>query len=128
MATRSALVEKLVLTLHLNVAERKMLGSEPVRASEVANVIARVLKNCGKFPPDATPWQQGRNVFEGHFLEVLRDARVRLWWQRHLATNPYQLAEQRHWDFSNSNRAVAEFVKKEWVEPHEGIDGIPIKV
>ena len=51
MATRSALVEKLVLTLHLNVAERKMLGSEPVRASEVANVITRVLKNCGKFPP-----------------------------------------------------------------------------
>ncbi len=77
MPDRNSLIEKLVLTLHLNVAERSMLGAEPVRECEVPTVIKRVLKDCGRFPPDATPWQQGQNVFEGHFLEVRPDGRLR---------------------------------------------------
>jgi hypothetical protein len=126
MPDRSSLIEKLVLTLHLNVAERKILGMKPVLESEVATVIKRVLEDRGRFPPHATPWQQGHNVFEGHFLELHSSGRARLWWQRHLATNPYQLAEQRYWDFSDVERAVVEFVRKEWVAVHGGIDGIPI--
>jgi len=125
MPDRSSLIEKLVLTLHLNVAERKAFGPDPVLKSEVSSVVLRVLKDSGRFPPEAAPWQQGRNVFEGYFLEPLPDGTVRLWCQRHLATNPYQLAQQIHSDFSDLNRAVEEFVTKEWAAAQ--IDGIPIR-
>ena len=37
---RAELLEKLVTTLHLNVAERKMLGAEPVRQGEITKELA----------------------------------------------------------------------------------------
>jgi hypothetical protein len=83
-----------------------------------------VLKESGRFPLHASPWQQGQSVFEGHFLELLATGAVRLWCQRHLATNPYQLAQQKHWDFTDLNLAVEQFVTREWAKAQ--IDGIPI--
>ena len=121
---RAELLEKLVTTLHLNVAERKMLGAEPVRNAEIASAIMRVLNRVGKFPPNAGPAQPKQAVFEGHFLQTLPDGIVRLWLQRHHPTNPHELAEQKHEDFSDKKQAVHEFVTREW--QHCQIDGISI--
>jgi hypothetical protein len=125
MADRDTLVEKLVTTLHLNVAEREALGSDSILKSEVISVISRVLKKSGWFPANAAPWQQGRPVFEGHFLELLPAGGTRLWWQRGLATSLEQLAEQRRWEFEDQARAIEEFVAKEWARTQ--IDGIQIE-
>jgi hypothetical protein len=124
MVDRNSLVEKLVSTLHLNVAERKILVSMPVQKSEILSAVKRLLDNSGRFPPNARLWHQGQNVFEGHFLELLPNGTVRLWWQRHHATNPSQLAEQKHWDFADIGLGVEEFVTKEWADAQ--IDGIRI--
>jgi len=52
---REALIEKLVVTLHLNVPERQMLGSEDVSVTEVAAVVKRLLEQDNVFPPNAKP-------------------------------------------------------------------------
>jgi hypothetical protein len=43
-ATREALIEKLVISLHLSVPERRLLGSECVSVEEVTAVVKRLLK------------------------------------------------------------------------------------
>jgi hypothetical protein len=53
--TREALIEKLVVTLHLNVPERQMLGSHDLSVAEVAAVVKRLLERDGVFPPNAKP-------------------------------------------------------------------------
>jgi len=78
------LIEKLVLTLHLSVPERQMLGSGPVRFAEVAAVITQSLDETGRFPPNVKTWEVGQIVFEGHFLEIQPNKKVRLWLQRAL--------------------------------------------
>jgi len=124
MVERSALVEELVLTSHLNVAERELLGSEVISISEVRSIILRSLERIGRFPQHAVQWEPGALVFEGHFLEMLDGGRVRMWWQRSAPIDPLKLAERRHWDFSNSAEAANEFVRREWVTGD--IDGISI--
>jgi len=128
MSKRQSLIEKLVLTLHLSVPERQMLGSGPVRFAEVAAVITQSLDETGRFPPNVKTWEVGQIVFEGHFLEIQPNKKVRLWLQRALPVVPCQLADRQHWDFSDANLAVAEFVRREWLEQHRGIDGIEISL
>jgi hypothetical protein len=122
MIERGRLIEKLVSTLHLNVAERKALGPEPVSRIEISAAILRIFTNSGRFPPHARPWQPGLTVFEGHFLELLGDGRIRLWCQRSLVTNPAQLGGQIYQDFSDSTKAIEEFITREWAKGN--IDGI----
>jgi hypothetical protein len=119
---RSSLIDKLALTLHLNMPERTTLGL-PVRRSEIESAVLRLLRESGHFPPNARPWREGENVFEGHFLELLPNGGVRLWWQRHFATDPHELAQQIHSDFSDAHAAVKAFVAREWAR---GIDGIQL--
>ena len=38
-------------------------------------------------------------------------------------TNPYQMADHGHLDFSNPARDVGEFIKREW--PRRNVDRIP---
>jgi hypothetical protein len=123
MTVRESLIEKLASTLHLNVSERAALGPEPISRAEVSAAVLRVFRASGQFPPHAYPWRPGRPVFEGHFLELLANGTARLWWQRHLATNPAQLAEQMHMDFSSPAEAVDEFITREWRQGH--VDGVP---
>jgi len=52
---REALLEKLVVSLHLNMPERQMLGSDAVSVEEVAAVVKRLLDKNGVFPPNAKP-------------------------------------------------------------------------
>ena len=80
--TREALVEKLVVSLHLNVPERQLLGSDCVSVEEVAAVVKRLFEQDGHFPPIARLWQPGELCFEGFFLLMLPDGKVQMAWQR----------------------------------------------
>ena len=118
---RKDLLEKLVLSLHLNVPERQSLGVKSVSAKEVAVIVKHQLETSGVFPPNAKPWQSGKPVFEGFFLVKLSNGGARLAWQRHHPINPYVLADQGNTDFDDMDEAVSTFMQKEW---RNGIDGI----
>jgi hypothetical protein len=119
---RAQLIEKLVTTFHLSVAERQSLGSETIRKSEVARVIARVLVENGRFPSHARRWTPGKVVYEGYRIEITPNGIVRLSVQRGDAINPSQLAGERDWDFSIADEAIDQFISGEW--PNGEIDGV----
>jgi hypothetical protein len=118
--TREALIEKLVVLLHLNVPERRMLGADCVSVEEVAAVVKRLLEQNGVFPPTAGHWQPGEIVFEGHFLVKRPDGRVQLTCQRGYAIRPTELAERASSEYDNVDDAVSRFIESEW---SRGIDG-----
>jgi hypothetical protein len=118
---RNDLLEKLVISLHLNVPERQILGAGPVSAKEIATIVKRLLETNGVFPPKAKPWAPGETVFEGFFLVKQPSGGVRLTWQRQHPINPYVLADQGSSDFANLDDAISTFMRKEW---SNGIDGI----
>jgi hypothetical protein len=119
---REQLIEKLVTTFHLSVDERKSLGPETIRKSEIAHMIARSLAEKGRFPPHARRWTAGNLVYEGYLVEVIPNGIVRLTLQRGGAISPRQLADERHWNFSIVEEAIDEFIRGEW--PGGEIDGI----
>jgi hypothetical protein len=118
---RENLLEQLVVSLHLNVPERQILGAHSVSAKEIAAIVKRLLETKGVFPPSAKPWAPGETVFEGFFLVKQPSGGVRLAWQRHHPINPYILADQGSSDFANVDDAIWTFIRKEW---SNGIDGI----
>ena len=121
--TREALVEKLVVSLHLNVPERQMLGSDCVSVEEVAAVVKRLFEQVGHFPPIARLWQPGELCFEGFFLVERPDGKIQMAWQRSNPIDPKQLAEQSSSEFSDPDEAILAFIESEWPE---GIDGIAL--
>jgi hypothetical protein len=120
---REALIEKLVVSLHLNVLERQMLGSDEVSVAEVAAVVKRLLERDGVFPANAKPWQPGAPVFEGFFLTKYPDGKVQMTGQRPHPIRPYALAEQVSYECDGLDQAVQKFISKAW---SNGIDGIPL--
>jgi hypothetical protein len=100
---REALIEKLVVSLHLNVPERIMLASHPVSVEEVAAAVKRLLEKDDVFPPNAKPWQPGEIVFEGFFLVKRPNGDVRLAWQRSNPIKPYELADQGGAEYDNAD-------------------------
>ena len=118
---REALLEKLVVSLHLNMPERQMLGSDAVSVEEVAAVVKRLLDKNGVFPPNAKPWQLGEIVFEGFFLAKRPDWKVRLAWQRSNPIKPNELEDHGSLEYDNADDAVSRFIQSEW---SKGIDGI----
>jgi hypothetical protein len=123
ISTREALLEKLVISLHLNVPERRILGSDCVSVDEVAAVVKRLLERNGLFPPNAKPWQPGEIVFEGFFLVKRPDGKVQMCWQRSNPILPTQLADQGSAEYDDLDEAVSRFIQSEW---GSGIDGIPL--
>ena len=122
-ATRESLLEKLVVSLHLNVPERRTLGSDCVSFEEVAAVVKRLLELNGVFPPNARPWQPGESVFEGFFLVKSTDGKVQMAWQRSNPVRHTELADHGSSEYDNLDEAVSTFVKSEW---SSGIDGITL--
>jgi hypothetical protein len=123
--TREALIQKLVVSLHLNVPERQMLGSDSVSVDEVAAVVKRLLKQNGVFPPTARHWRPGETVFEGFFLANRPDGRVQVVWQRSNPIRPDELADQGSSEYADLDEAVSRFIQSEW---SKGIDGITLSV
>ena len=122
-ATREALVEKLVVSLHLNVSERRLLGSGCVSVEEVAAVVKRLFEQDGHFPPIARHWQPGDLVFEGFFLVQRPDGKVEMAWQRSNPINNTELAEQSSSEYADLDEAISAFIESEW---RRGIDGIAL--
>ncbi len=122
-ATRESLLEKLVVSLHLNVPERQMLGSNCVSFEEVATVVKRLLELNGVFPPNARPWKPGESVFEGFFLVKRADGRVQMTWQRSNPVRQTELADHGSSEYDNLDEAVSTFITSEW---SSGIDGITL--
>ena len=120
---REDLIEKLVVSLHLNVPDREILGARSISAKEIARVVKRLLETNGVFPPNAKPWAPGDPVFEGFFLLKQPSGGMRLAWQRHHPINPYVMADQGSSDFADVDEAISTFMRNEW---SNGIDGIGI--
>jgi len=68
---REALIEKLVVSLHLSVPERQLLGSDCLSVEEVAAAVKRLFERNGVLPPHARIWKPGESIFEGCFLMKL---------------------------------------------------------
>ena len=122
--TRVAAIRKLVMTGHLNVEERGVFEARPLEEGELHTMISIMLSQEGCIPPGSRPWKEGEAVQEGYFIERLDNGKYRLHWQRHHATNPFQLAENFHRDHSKPWNAVRAFIRKEYGKT---IDGIPIR-
>lgn len=120
---RNLLVERLVVSGHLNVPERLDLGSQTIQWSEAVAVVSRILNDTGFFPKDARPWKEGAPVHEGAILRKLPTGRAEVIQQRSDPRNPMQLAEQKVTEFTDVNAAIQFFVLKQWPT---GIDGIKI--
>ena len=120
---REALIEKLIVSLHLNVRERRLLASDCLSAEELAAAVKRLLEQNGVFPPHARLWKPGESVFEGFFLLKRPDGKVEMVWQRSNPINPTELAERGSTEFEDLNQAVSRFIDREW---SKGIDGIRV--
>jgi hypothetical protein len=120
---REALIEKLVVSRHLNVPERQTLGSDEVSVAEVATVVKRLLERDGVFPLNAKPRQPREAVFEGFFLIKHPDGKVEMTVQRPHPIRPYELAERVTFECDDLDQAVLKFISSAW---SKGIDGIPL--
>lgn len=122
-ANREALLEKLVVSQHLNVPERQTLGSDAVSFAEVADVVKRLFERNGVFPPAARSWKPGEVVFEGFFLVKRPDGKVEMAWQRSNPIRPNELADHGSSEYDNLDEAISQFIENGW---SKGIDGIAL--
>ena len=118
---REALIEKLVLFLHLNVPERQLLGTDSLSVEEIAAVVKRVFEQSGIFPPHARLWKAGEPVFEGFILVKRSDGKVEMVWQRSNPIKPTELAERCSTEYGDLDEAVSSFIERSW---SKGIDGV----
>jgi hypothetical protein len=126
MTNQGAVLEKLVTTGHLSVAEHEHLGRE-VAFSSIASAIKTIMSSKGVFPPHALrdpassppatdpswpfAWMPGR-YFEACILEQSADGKSRLWFD---GKTPQV--------FESLDDAIREFARRQW---RNQIDGIPI--
>jgi hypothetical protein len=122
-ANREALLEKLVVSQHLNVPERQTLCSDTVSVAEVAAVVKRLFQRNGVFPPAARSWKSGEIVFEGFFLVKRPNGKVEMAWQRSNPIRPNELADHGSSEYDNLDEAVSNFIENAW---SEGIDGVAL--
>lgn len=120
---REALIEKLVVSLHLNVPERQLLGSDCLLVEEVAAAVKRVFERNGMFPPHARLWKPGEPVFEGFFLVKRPERKVEMVWQRSNPIRPTELVERGRSEYEDFDQAISKFIESEW---SRGIDGVKV--
>ncbi len=117
MSERSQLIRKLVLNLHVNVAERKILGT--LQKHEVAEVIRAILDEQGAFPRR----RQGPVVYERAVITT-DNGQPEITWERPHLFDLTVVAEQRRQTFANLDSAITTYIDSEWPR---GIDGITIQ-
>lgn len=123
MTNRQALIEKLIVFLHLNVPERELLGSDSLSVEEIAAAVKRVFERNGVFPPQARPRKPGETVFEGTFLLKRPGGKVEMAWQRSQSIKPTEVAERGSTEYGDLDEAISAFIHKEW---RDGIDSVRI--
>ena len=114
---RAELIKKLVLNLHVNVAERQFLGT--LHEGEIAEVIRTILGERGAFP---MPRQDGL-VYEGAVITT-DTGLTEVTWERSHPLNPTVLAERRWQRFTDLDSVIRAYIDSEWPQ---GIDGIAIQ-
>jgi hypothetical protein len=117
LSDRSELIEKLVLNLHVSVAERQLLGV--VHEGEIAEVIRAILDQQGSFPRP----RRGAAIYEGAVITT-DTGHPEITWERSHPINPTVLAEERQQSFNDLESAIRAYIDSEWPQ---GIDGIAIK-
>lgn len=117
MCERSGLIRKLLLNLHVNVAERQILGI--LHEDEVAEAVRAILDEQGAFPKR----RQGPVVYEGAVITA-DNGKPEITWERPLPLDLTVIAEQRIRTFPNVDSAIRAFIDSEWPR---GIDGITIQ-
>lgn len=120
---RETLIEKLVVSLHLNVPERQLLGSDSLSVEEVDAAVKRLIERIGVFPPHARIWKPGKSVFEGFFLVKRPERKIEMVWQRSKPIKPTELAERGSTDFEDLDQAILRFIER---ERSNGIDGVRV--
>lgn len=116
---RHSLLRKLVTTGHLNVAERRELGT--ITRSEIVEDVKQSLAQNGIFPPIAG--NNDDSVYEGAHLLNSNGVYSGII-QRHHPLNPSAVAESTTKRFHNVVDAVEWYIDYEW---GDAIGGIPIE-
>jgi len=120
---RETLIEKLVVSLHLSVPDRQLLGSDCLSVEEVAAAVKCLFQRNGVFPPHARIWKPGESVFEGFFLVKRPERKIEMVWQRSNPIKPTELAERGSTEFEDLDQAISRFIEREW---SNGIDGVRV--
>jgi hypothetical protein len=120
MTNRQQLIKRLLTTFHLNVVDRQIFKDQPITLTEIRDYIKLELIEKNIFPISAT---DTKSVFEGHFIEKVSDKEFKLHWQRHQATNPFQLAERNVLIYTGLDKLVHDYIDKEY---KFNIDGLTI--
>jgi len=110
---RQALIEKLIVSLQLNVPEREPLGSYGLSAEEIAAAVKRVFLRNSVFPPHARSWKPGETVFEGFFLLKRPQGKDRDAWQRSHPIKPTELVESGSTVYDDLDEAVSGVIQRE---------------
>lgn len=122
---RTELIEKLVLSSHLNVEERSRLRPMTVSLEELTSVIRRVLLDAGFFPSHARPVSEGDeiigSIYEGLFIEARGDTFVVH--DQGSGPHPGTFRGRSSRSFDSLRDAIAFLVANEY---QGNIDGIPI--
>ena len=68
------------------------------------------------FPGNASVWRIGKPVYEFPFIQKLNENAFIVHSQRHISTNPFQLAEKAEWTFTSLKDAF-----QKWKNLEDGI-------
>jgi hypothetical protein len=115
MTKRTALLTKLIVNGHVNVAERRALGI--VSRREVAEIVKSIVVRDGSFPLHSP-----NQAYEGAVLALVPSG-AEIIWQRTYPWDPNKIAERRGKAFTEIDQAIQEFIDSEW---GRGIDGIAL--
>lgn len=127
MANREIPVEDLAHRLisgeKLKPEERKSVKKNGIGVDELIRSICSVLMREGHFPPQAKVWTPGEEVYDGAFLELMKDGHCRFHFQKARELDAFILEEGRCVVLDKVEEAITRYIQWRW---KDGIDGIAI--
>lgn len=120
---RSEIVHRLITEEHLEPYERSLFEQGGVRVEELVEAIVKLLQTNRFFPTQATLWRPGEEVFDGVFIEKLKNGQGRLYYQKARDMDAFILEESKCGPFEELNLVAHKFIHFKW---RDKIDGIKI--
>jgi hypothetical protein len=118
---RSELIHKLIAEEHLEPEERSLLEQGGVRAEELVESIMELLQTNRFFPTQATLWRPGEEVFDGVFIEKLKNGQGRVYYQKARDMDAFILEESKCGPYEELNLVVQKFIHFKWKNKIDGI-------
>lgn len=118
------IADRLIAGEKLKPEERKSIKKSGIAVEDLIHSIQTILSREGFYPPQAIVWTPGEEVFDGAFLEWMKDGRCRFHFQKARELDAFILEEGRCVMMDKAEEAVTRYIQWRW---KEGIDGIPIK-